>query len=414
MKILHLLAQKPGETGSGVYLKNLVKVARSKEYAQYVIAGIDINDWHYLRSMPDDVLFAPVFFNTEELPFPVAGMSDAMPYTSTKYSEMTEEMFFLWQKAFTAALNKAALFEPDLIIVHHLWLLAALSRKVFPKTPIIGICHSTEFRQLASAGQFKEYVLNGCKQLDGIAALSSYQKNEIQRLYGIAGDKIKIVGGGFANEIFYPPQKRPIQDKIKLLYAGKISRVKGVLSLLRTFSQLPFPQEKVELILAGSGFGTEYDQIMDMIKRMNNVTFLGSVSQTSLSNLMREAHIFVLPSFYEGFSLVTVEALASGLRLVVNELPVLREWISEELEESGLVRFVKMPKLKGIDEPEPNELPAYEYRLREGILRQINEVKKSQTVPLLGWQKMVYKYSWEAIFSKIENIYRSLSIHKKI
>jgi glycosyltransferase involved in cell wall biosynthesis len=414
MKILHLLAQKPGETGSGVYLKNIVKVARSKEYSQCVIAGIDINDRQYLRSMPEDVIFYPVFFNTKELPFPVPGMSDIMPYTSTKYAEMTEDMFFLWRKAFTAALNKAALFEPDLVIVHHLWLLAALSRKVFAKTPIIGICHSTEFRQLVSAGQFKEYVLNGCKQLDGIAALGSYQKDVIRRLYGIAEDKIKIVGGGFANELFYPPRKRPGQGKIKLLYAGKISRVKGVLSLLRAFTKLPIPREQVELILAGSGFGAEYDQIMDMIKGVNNVTFVGLVSQTTLSDLMRESHIFVLPSFYEGFSLVTVEALASGLRLVVNELPVLREWISTELEENGLVRFVKMPKLKGIDEPEPNELPAYEYRLREGILRQINEVKKSQTVPLLGWQEMVHNYSWEAIFSKIENIYSNLSIHKKL
>jgi len=414
MKILHLLAQKPGETGSGVYLQNLVKVAGSKEYPQCVIAGIDVNDRQYVNSFPEDILFYPVFFNTSELPFPVPGMSDVMPYPSTKYSELTEDMFSLWQKAFTAALHKAASFEPDLVIVHHLWLLAVLAKKVFAQTPVIGICHSTEFRQLVNAGQFKEYVVKGCKQLDAVAALSSAQKNTIQELYGIAGNKITVVGGGFANEKFFPPQKRPADDKIKLLYAGKISRAKGVLSLVRAFRQLPFSKEKVELILAGSGFGAEYKEIMELIKEVRNIIYVGLVSQTALSNLMRESHIFILPSFYEGFSLVTVEALASGLRLVVNDLPVLREWISPELEKSDLVRFVKMPRLRGIDEPDPQDLPAYESRLREEIIYQIKQVQNSHTIPLQGWQQMVYNYSWEAIFNKIEKIYRSLSGHKKL
>jgi glycosyltransferase involved in cell wall biosynthesis len=414
MKILHLIGQKPGETGSGIYARNIVKVAKSKEYLQCVVAGIDKTDKQYLKAFPKDVLFHPVFFNSKELPFPVPGMSDAMPYSSTKYSEMTEDMFFLWKKAFTAALYKAGLFKPDLVIVHHLWLLAALGREIFPNTPTIGICHSTEFRQLASAKQFKDYVINGCRKLDGIAALGAYQKNVIEKLYGISGDKVKVVGGGFANEVFYPSKKKLKQDKVKLLYVGKISKAKGVPSLLRVFTNLPIPKDKVELIIAGSGSEAEYEEIMSMAKKAGNVKLLGLVSQPILSNIMRESHILVLPSFYEGFSLVTVEALASGLRVVVNELPALREWISKELEESGIVKFVKMPKLIDVDTPEPLELPAFEDRLKDGILTQIREVEKSDTTSLLGWQEMVYKYSWQAIFGKIEDIYSNLLNHKKL
>ena len=46
------------------------------------------------------MLVYPVIFETENLPFPIVGMSDVMPYKSTKYSDMSEDMFLKWEKAF--------------------------------------------------------------------------------------------------------------------------------------------------------------------------------------------------------------------------------------------------------------------------------------------------------------------------
>ncbi|HBC93490.1 MAG TPA: glycoside hydrolase, partial [Pelotomaculum sp.] len=257
MRILHIIAQKPGQTGSGIFLLNLVRVAAQKGHEQYLVAGISAGDSGYAQDLPVSLLFSPVLFETEELPFPVPGMSDEMPYPSTRYRQMTDEMLYLWKKAFTRALNKAAFFQPELIIVHHLWLLAALVKELFPLCPVIGICHGTELRQLVRADQFSAEVIEGCRKMDRVAALSSFQKEQIKTAYGIDGERIIVTGSGFNRDIFYPPENRESAGKMKALYAGKLSAAKGVPSLLRAVSRLPVARADFQLILAGSGSGRE-------------------------------------------------------------------------------------------------------------------------------------------------------------
>ena len=73
MKILSITAQKPNSTGSGVYLTELVKEYADEGYEQAVVAGVYKED---AIELPDGVSFYPVYFGSEALPFPIAGMSD--------------------------------------------------------------------------------------------------------------------------------------------------------------------------------------------------------------------------------------------------------------------------------------------------------------------------------------------------
>ncbi len=413
MKILHVIAQKPGQTGSGIFLLNLIRVAACRGHDQYLVAGISAGDKDYVQDMSVSLRFMPVLFETEELPFPVPGMSDEMPYPSTRYRQMTDEMIRQWKKAFTRALEEAAAFQPDLIIVHHLWLLAALVRDLFPLSPVISICHGTELRQLVSAGQFSAEVVEGCRQIDRITALSSFQREQIKTAYGIAGERIIVIGSGFNGDIFYSPGNRGTAGKIKALYAGKLSAAKGVPSLIRTVSQLPVARTDFQLILAGSGNGCEYDEIRSLAGVCPFETlFTGSLLQEELGQLMRQCHLFIIPSFYEGLSLVTMEALASGLRVVASELPGIREWVGPRLGESGIVEYVSLPRLLSIDVPVKEDLPAYEKRLTDGIVRQLERIRLFPGVPPAGWEEMNSRYSWKAVFSRIENIYDDLRADK--
>lgn len=413
MRILHVIAQKPGQTGSGIFLLNLIRVAAQRGHDQCLVAGISAGDRAYDQELPVSLLFMPVLFEIEELPFPVPGMSDEMPYPSTRYRQMTDEMIRLWKKAFTQALEEAASFQPDLIIVHHLWLLAVLVRELFPLCPVICICHGTELRQLVNADQFSAEVVGGCRQIDRITALSSFQKEKIETAYGIDGDRIIVTGSGFNRDIFYPPENKGRNGKIKALYAGKLSAAKGVPSLIRAVSQLPVARVDFQLILAGSGSGCEYDEILSLAGACPFETlFTGSLPQAELGQLMRECHLFIIPSFYEGLSLVTLEALASGLWVVASELPGVREWVGSRLEESGIVEYVSLPRLRTTDVPVEEELPAYEKRLTDGIVRQLGRIKLFPGVPSAGWEEMVKKYSWEAVLSRIENIYNDLRADK--
>ena len=57
--------------------------------------------------MPEGVTVYPVYFSSEKLPYPVVGMSDEMPYTSTRYRDMTEEMAGQFKAAFLEVLDEA-------------------------------------------------------------------------------------------------------------------------------------------------------------------------------------------------------------------------------------------------------------------------------------------------------------------
>ena len=127
MRILSVTAQKPCSTGSGVYLTEVVKALAKEGHTQNVLAGIARGEQ---MDMPDGVKTYPVYFESEGLPYPVVGMSDEMPYISTKYKDMTEEMTVQFRNAFLAVLDEVIEREdPELILCHHLYYLTALSGK---------------------------------------------------------------------------------------------------------------------------------------------------------------------------------------------------------------------------------------------------------------------------------------------
>ena len=124
MKILSVTAQKPDSTGSGIYLTELVRGFKKKGITQSVIAGVTKADQVCL---PEGVSFYPVYFESEGLPYPVVGMSDEMPYISTRYKDMTEEMTVQFRNAFLAVLGEVIEREdPELILCHHLYYLIPL------------------------------------------------------------------------------------------------------------------------------------------------------------------------------------------------------------------------------------------------------------------------------------------------
>jgi len=135
MRILHVIAQLPSKTGSGVYYSNMIEEFKKYDHEQRAIfAYQDDYEWDVL----DREHQYPVEFKSQELPFPIVGMSDIMPYENTLYSAMTDEMMSLWKEAFRKRLERAKReFNPDIIFAHHLWILTSLVREVFPDTKVI-------------------------------------------------------------------------------------------------------------------------------------------------------------------------------------------------------------------------------------------------------------------------------------
>ena len=189
--------------------------------------------------------------------------------------------------------------------------------------------------------------VKGCKQIDKVLALSEDQKAEIIRLYNIQPEKIKVTGAGFNKEIFFPETK-PIPYPVQLVYAGKLSNAKGVPWLLRALKEISSPDWQLQLI--GSGTGEEKEHCLLLAKEFGDkVCIHGAIPQEKLAEIIRRSHIFILPSFYEGLALVILEALASGCRIVVTDLPGAKEILGNY--EADFINLVKIPRLRHTDQP---------------------------------------------------------------
>ncbi|MCI8637701.1 MAG: glycosyltransferase family 4 protein [Coprococcus sp.] len=394
MKILSITAQKPDSTGSGVYLTELVKGFSQMGIEQAVVAGVYKED---LPSFPQEVKVFPVYFMTEELNFPIAGMSDEMPYQSTRYCDMTEDMTERFRKVFTQQVESVMEeFAPDVILCHHLYFLTSLVRELCPEMVVCGICHGSDLRQIKKNPWQREFIRTQIRKLDKIFTLHEEQRQEICDWYGCGGGQAVVIGTGYNSSIFYREkrERKAKKDKLGLIFAGKIAKKKGVVSLIRALGRLPDARDQIRLSLAG-GYGNEeeYALIHRIAKQSPyEVRFLGKLTQQELASEMNRNDIFVLPSFYEGLPLVIIEALACGLRAVCTDLPGIRFWLEENVPGNGVV-FVEPPRMRYEDEPVEEDLPLFERRLAEAV-------QKAEQVQLPG-EEVLRKISWFSLCRRI-------------
>jgi len=386
MKILHVIAQKPRDTGSGVYVKNLID--QFKNFDQALIAGVDAEDRFQM-----EISFYPVTFRKEELPFPVVGMSDRMPYESTTYSELRGGRLEAWKDEFRRRLEVARdEFKPDIVISHHLYLLTSMVRETFQCSKVIGVCHATDLRQFISHDLERKYIRDQISKLDRILALHGEQKRRIEDTFSIDREKIDIMGLGYDDKLFKSDGNKG--SDLEIWYVGKISHAKGVEELLDAYKGLDY-SGKVKLKLAGGVSGEEGAYLEEKARKLGEgVEILGLIEQKKLAQGLRKGHVLVLPSYYEGFPMVVVEALACGMVVVVNDLPGLREGLGRKIVESGRIHFLSMPQLEGIDRISPSHREAYVEGLREKLEQVIGGERSVTSLPLseLSWEGIGARY----------------------
>lgn len=400
MRILSITAQKPNSTGSGVYLTELVKEYEMLGHEQAVVAGVYRDD---LIELPDGVAFYPVYFCEEGLPYPIVGMSDEMPYVSTRYSEMSPEMVEQFRSSFMSVIERAVEeLQPDLILCHHLYLLTALVREHFPERKVYGFCHNTDLRQMQKTDLEREFIRREIGKLDHIFVPQRAQEEGVLALYPVDKEKITRVGMGYNNQIFHLAEGSCDKEGVtSLVFAGKIAEKKGVMSLLRAMALLGDEKEldmnRIQLLLAGStGNEEEYQMIEGLAGRCPcKVKFLGRLSQPELARVYQKSDIFVLPSFFEGIPLTVIEALACGDRVVMTDLPGIKEWITS-VSSNADVRYVTLPRMRNADEPLEGDLPKFERELADTLKASILQ-KETHLAD-------VSRISWEAIARKVLQI----------
>lgn len=413
MKILSIITQKPSSTGSGIYLTEILKSYQHLGEEQAVICGVTRED-----KLPDipSVDFFPVYYESEELPYPVLGMSDEMPYNSTRYKDLTKEMLEQFERAFSKKLEEVLSgFSPDLILCHHLYLLTALVREKCPDIPIFAFCHNTDLRQMEKHDLEKERIIRNIQKLDKIFTPKEAQRQEVLRLYGVNPEKVVNIGIGYNSEVLgLPtgdvvsphgiPRRREIQtasgeifskgESIDLLFAGKLGEKKGVFSLLRSLEALYQKGRKnFRLFMVGdNGNQEEKEAVYALAKTYSYpIHFLGRLDYSDLIPWYEFSDCFLLPSFFDAVPMTVIESLACGNKVVLTALEGLEDFFTENLPTAPIF-FVELPPRKNADEIPEEVLPVFEERLEKQIAQCMDsEYSKMISMGNLSWDGIAEK-----------------------
>lgn len=410
MRILHVLSQRPEATGSGVYIRAMIAAAIRRGHESFLLAGVPGPRPPAISELPPERCRF-VHFGGPDLPFDVVGMSDVMPYDSCRFRDLTPAEVDAYHAAFDRRLQEAlAAFRPDLIHSHHLWLLSARVRRLCPDLPVVTSCHGTDLRQFQNCAHLRPLLVDACRRIDAVLALSEIQKSEIAQLYDIAPGRIHVVGAGYDAGRFHPAPK-PAPKPVRVLYAGKLCRAKGVVHLLRALGRIAEPDWRLELV--GGGSGPEKEEVLAQARDLGErVVVTGLIDQAALAERMRRAHIFVLSSFYEGLPLVLLEALASGCRLVATALPGVQELFAG-LQDPA-VRQVALPEMAGIDRPAETGKGDFEARMAEALIDQMGAALRDPDPDLTSFRPLLDRFTWEGVHRSVAAVYDTLRDARRV
>ncbi len=168
---------------------------------------------------------------------------------------------------------------------------------------------------------------------DRIIVLSSAARRSFER-FGHA-HKTVVVWPGVDHTYFRPPVEPSRPHPLRVCYVGRVELAKGVGYLLEAWKQLSLPG--AELLLVG-----EIQPEMHTLLRSctgRNVRLVGRLLPEQVARCYRESNLFVFPSGNEGFGLVLLEAMASGLPVIATEESGAKDCLTQ-----GKDGFVVPPK----------------------------------------------------------------------
>ena len=389
IRILSILGQKPEMTGSGILVREFWQCAlKCGDKQKLMAAGYSDDDYSDLFHK-DYVLISYSSENkVGQLPFPVLGMSDAMPYPSMRFADANSSQIESHINAFRSVMEDLIpAFRPDVIHIHHLWVLVALSNYC-GKIPCFVTIHGTGLKQLRTAPQFRKYVEAGIENIFHFFSVSKDIMRDARSIYNLPQDRVSFIGNGYNEEIFRV--EGPVaecKDKV-VLAAGKFVDWKGFRFLIRACGRLKI---RHQLVIAGAGPEKNRQELIDEAVRNNmkeRMILTGHIPQSELAKWMRRADVFVLPSIYEPFGLVFLEAMACGSPIIASDCGGAKDVIREtELASVGLATLI--PPLKEGDHSDENRYVSDFHLAIERHLSQSashsSRVRIADSIKVLEW-----------------------------
>ncbi len=241
---------------------------------------------------------------------------------------------------------------------------------------------------------------------DYLIAATPAERIQLMWLYGADMRKIHTIPPGVDVQHFCPVPRAEAQEIIGLpkghrlvLFVGRIEPLKGIDTLLRAIAilkreQSPFSDKLCLAIIGGDLGGPEADDAeMQRLKQLREelnlgefVAFLGSKSQATLQYYYSAAEAVIMPSHYESFGMVALEAMACGTPVVASEVGGLAYLVQD-----GITGF-------HVPDRDPEELAG---KIR--LLLENEDLHREMSAATVA---AAQRYAWPRITSQIEDMYR--------
>lgn len=239
---------------------------------------------------------------------------------------------------------------------------------------------------------------------DRILTVSNAIKEDVVGYYGMNPDSVNVVYNGVDASLFCPSENSPVPRNIEhlrgksvILFVGHFGLRKGLFHLLSAMAIIRKEVPESHLLCIGGvpkwlGAGDHWSFLRSEIKKQgleDDVTLMDAVRNSELPSYYRFAKLLALPSYYESFSKVAVEAMACGLPVVATRAGGLLEVVSDK-RTGILVEYGAVPELAS------------------ATIRLLQNEEEAKRLGNEGRRRAEGMFTWEAVADRVKSAYDSL------
>lgn len=301
-------------------------------------------------------------------------------------------------------INKIRTLKPDIIQLNLSLIWASIIRDFFfiniskvNNVHTIVFIHGWRwqfFDKIKKNPLLRKFFMNYLKKADRILVLSKDFKQALVEL-GIDEATIHITSTMVESELYLPKNKTFDKPYI-VLYCGHIIKNKGSYELLDAIPTVLEHEMNLSFIFMGDG--PELENLKSKTKEMGiekYVCFTGYKSGEEKYDIFKSSHIFVLPSYTEGFPTVVLEAMAAGLPIIATPVGGLKDAIKD-----GKNGF-----LIESNPPNPDDISNM-------ILKLLNDSNMMRQMSEFNIKEAKNKYDAKVVIKEIEKIYLEIDYKK--
>jgi glycogen synthase len=235
----------------------------------------------------------------------------------------------------------------DFDLVHgHDWLVASAGDHLAKRfrAPLVVTIHATEYgRHQGWIDKHPQSYIHGVERwmanrAESVITCSAYMREHVADVFGLEEERVAVIPNGIDPSELVPVDdlgslraRFAARDEMLVLLVGRLVYEKGFQLALEALPGLIERVGNVRFIVAGSGTAEE-----ELRRQAHDLgldphgAFLGWIGDDVLHSLYRIADLTVVPSIYEPFGLVALEAMASGCPCLVADTGGLREVVPNE------------------------------------------------------------------------------------